>query len=360
MITWLMAQDLGQTFRSAAAALTAFGLSLLAGRRVIDWLRRTGLRENTAKTDSARLAELRASKQSTPTMGGVLVVSVVCVSTLLWAKLDGYAGGALALLLALAAIGMRDDWIKLTHSDRHGLSASRKFLLIGLVALATAIALHGYAWNGGQRELMQLPLPFSRNTMIDLAVGLGIGYALFATLVIISAANAVNLTDGMDGLAIGCVTIVAITLGLYSYIAGRADYTFYLGLPHIQGAGELAVFCCALTGAGLGFLWFNCYPADVFMGDTGSLPLGGVLGYVAVVTRQELMLLLIGGVFVAEALSVILQVGSFKLRRVRIFRCAPLHHHFEFGGLAETKVTVRFWIIAAMLALMGLASLKLR
>ncbi len=368
MLYWLLSpEQVGvalfryQTFRAAFAAITAFALALALGHRFIAWLRQRGALEDVAKTDSAELAALRAIKKSTPTMGGVLILGCVLASTLLWARLDEpYVWGAIAVVVALGAIGIADDWIKLTHARRHGLSSKEKFLAILLLGLVVALALAIRLSVDGPDAPFELQLPFFKGVALDLSLGHGAAYLALVTLVILSSANAVNLTDGLDGLAIGCTILVALTLMVYSYVAGRADYTRYLALAHVPGAGELAVVCGALIGAGLGFLWFNCFPAQVFMGDTGSLPLGGVLGYVAVVTRQELMLVLIGGIFVLEAVSVILQVGSFKLRGVRVFRCAPLHHHFEFGGVPEPKVTVRFWIVAAMLAMFGMASLKLR
>ena len=349
------------TFRAAFAAMTAFVLAVLCGGRVIAWLKRQRVREDTTKKYSKKLKELHQDKSSTPTMGGVLILGVVLVSVLLWARLDNmYVLVAVGLMVLLGSVGFIDDWTKLKKPKAHGIKARNKLLSITVISLMVAALLYWKITADNAVELLALQLPFVKSVSVDLSMAMGLGYLALVTIVVTASSNAVNLTDGLDGLAIGCVILAAGTLSVYSYVVGRVDYTAYLHLQYVPGAGELAIIGCALIGGGLGFLWFNCFPAQVFMGDTGSLPLGGILGYIAVVTRQELMLLLIGGIFVLEAMSVILQVGSFKMRGQRVLRCAPLHHHFEFGGLAEAKVTVRFWIVAAILALFSVASLKLR
>ena len=344
------------TFRAAAAAATAFVLAIGFGRPFIGWLRSRGVEEDIGKKESARLVQLHAAKNQTPTMGGVILLVAAGGATFLWARLDN----ALVLLglytlLVSGFIGFLDDRIKLLRKNRPGLAAREKF---GLLALIGAIVA-GLLWFS-LGELVDdfgvLHFPIFKN----LTVALGIAYLPFAGLVLVASANAVNLTDGLDGMAAGCVVIVTSTLACLAYVTGRIDYAQYLFLPFVPGAGELAVFACALSGAGLGFLWFNCHPAEVFMGDTGALALGGSIGFLAVSLRQEVLLLLVGGVFVAEAVSVILQVLSYRWRGKRVFRCAPLHHHFEFKGWLETKITTRFWIVGTILAVMGLASVKVR
>jgi len=349
------------TFRAAFAAITAFVLALLVGGPLIRWLQRQRVREDTTKKYSPKLQALHGEKKSTPTMGGLLILGVVLVSTLLWARLDNiYVLVGIGLTLALGAVGFCDDWVKLKRPKADGIKGRTKLAAVTMIGLSVAGLLYLKITGDQSRELLTLQLPFFKNAQLDLSAAMGLGYLCLVTLVLTASSNAVNLTDGLDGLAIGCVTIAAGTLAIYSYVVGRVDYTAYLHLQHVPGAAEMAILASALIGGGLGFLWFNCFPAQVFMGDTGSLPLGGLLGYIAVVTRQELMLMLIGGIFVIEAVSVILQVGSFKLRGQRVLRCAPLHHHYEFGGMAEAKVTVRFWIVAVILAVFSVASLKLR
>ena len=341
------------TFRSAMAALTAFLLSLILGPLIINMLRRQKIGENIRNNkESGELYKLQINKQDTPTMGGIFILAAVFISTLLWSEaLNKNIIIALTVTLWLGLTGFADDYLKQVRKRSKGLSAAQKLasqLVLGLIAGAV-IFLDGQYGTA-------LDIPFMKEVTIDL----GVFYILFAALVIAGSSNAVNLTDGLDGLAAGNVVMAALALGILSYVAGNIRFSSYLFIPYIRGAGELSVFCSAILGAGLGFLWYNCYPASVFMGDVGSLALGGALGTVALLIKKELLLVVIGGVFVLEALSVILQVASFKLTGKRIFKIAPLHHHFQFLGWQESKVIVRFWIVAGLLALLTLVTLKLR
>jgi phospho-N-acetylmuramoyl-pentapeptide-transferase len=287
-------------------------------------------------------------------MGGALILVAIALSTLLWADLSNrYIWLVLLVTLLCGAVGGLDDYIKLVRRRSKGLSASDKFL--GLSAAALVVALFLYVTASAPVETA-LIVPFFK----DVSIPLGLLFIPLAYLVIVGASNAVNLTDGLDGLAIMPTVMVGGALGVFAYAAGHSSFALYLGIPYIPGAGELVVFCGALVGAGLGFLWFNAYPAQVFMGDVGALALGAALGTLAVVVRQELVLLIMGGVFAVEAISVILQVASFKLTGRRIFRMAPLHHHFELKGWPEPRVIVRFWIMTVVLVLVGLATLKIR
>jgi phospho-N-acetylmuramoyl-pentapeptide-transferase len=337
------------TFRTIYAALTAFLLCFLLGPWAIEKLSRLQvgqyIREDGPKG--------HLQKAGTPTMGGLLIISSVCVSTLLWARLDVvYVWIMLLSTIGTALIGFLDDYLKQTKRHSGGLSARGKFTLQSVVALTVGILVCLVP-----DFPTQVTLPFFKGVSLNI----GWGYVLFAALIIIGTSNAVNLTDGLDGLAIGPVIIAAATYMIFAYLAGHAKLAEYLQITHVPGSGEIAVFCGALAGAGMGFLWFNAYPAQVFMGDVGSLPLGAALGTVAVITKQEILLVVVGGLFVMEALSVIFQVGFFKMTRGRrIFRMAPLHHHFELKGWAEPKVIVRFWIISIALALLSLSTLKLR
>jgi phospho-N-acetylmuramoyl-pentapeptide-transferase len=347
------------TFRSIGAALTAFILSLLLARILLPLLIRLKFKENVEKSDSAKLNELHQGKKGTPTMGGILIVTAVTLSTILWARWEiVYIKVALVSLFFYALIGFYDDWIKLTHAKRPGLSSKQKLALLTVVSLGVSLSLWSHYQKTG--EPLSLTLPFAKDFVIDLSLYGGLLYLAFSTLVLVSTTNAVNLTDGLDGLATGSVIIAAMAFSIFCYVAGHLHFAQYLQIPYVAGAGELTVFCFALMGAGLGFLWFNCYPAQMFMGDTGSLALGGAIGFVAIAVRQEIALILIGGVFVLEALSVILQVFSFKVFKKRIFRIAPIHHHFQFAGLSETKVTIRFWILSSLFAICSLATLKIR
>ncbi len=341
------------TFRSAMAAITTFLLSLLLGSGVIKKLAQLHVCENVRKKDEVHgLYDLHHHKQGTPTMGGILMVASTILATLLWADIKNmYIIISLISIFWLGMVGFADDYIKLKFKRSKGLTARAKF--IGQISLGLVVGTVIYL---NPNTSTQLDVPFLKNVVIEL----GIFYIFFVTLVIVGTSNAVNLTDGLDGLATGCLLMVAFSYGIMSYLSGNLRFSQYLLIPYIEGVGELTVFCAAILGACLGFLWFNCYPAAVFMGDVGSLALGGAIGLVAVFIRKELLLAIVGGIFVLEALSVILQVGSFKLRKKRIFKMAPLHHHFQMMGWPESKVIVRFWIVAAILALFTLTTLKLR
>lgn len=294
------------------------------------------------------------SKAGTPTMGGAMILVAVAIATLLWADLSNrYVWTVLIVTLAFGAIGWVDDYRKLIKRDSRGLAAREKYLWQSIAGLAAAIFLYTTAETPTETHLI---VPFVK----DIVLELGIGFVIVTYLVIVGSSNAVNLTDGLDGLAIMPTVLVGGALAIFAYASGHSRFAEYLGIPYVPGAGEVVVFCGALVGAGLGFLWFNAYPAQVFMGDVGALALGAALGVVAVVVRQELVLLIMGGVFVIETVSVILQVASFKLTGKRIFKMAPLHHHFELKGWPEPRVIVRFWIITVILVLVGLASLKIR
>lgn len=336
------------TFRAIMATLTALMISFLLGRPLVDYLRAFQIGQMIR--DDGPQSHLE--KSGTPTMGGVLILFAMTVSCLLWTRLDNiYFWIVLGVTLACGGIGFLDDYLKITRKDYRGLSAKRKlglqFLIGGIVGLVL--------WLDPSFKTT-LAVPFFKNVNPDL----GIFYIPFAALVIAFASNAVNLTDGLDGLAIGPVMICGATYLLFAYIAGHLKLAHYLQVPYVPGAGELTVVCGAMLGAGMGFLWYNAYPAEVFMGDVGSLSLGGLLGAVAVVTKHEILLAIAGGVFVIEAASVILQVASFKTTGKRIFNMAPIHHHFELKGWAEPKVIVRFWIISVVFALLALSTLKLR
>jgi phospho-N-acetylmuramoyl-pentapeptide-transferase len=294
------------------------------------------------------------SKAGTPTMGGALILVSVAISTLLWADLHNRQMWiALIVTLLFGLIGGIDDYKKLVYGNSKGLSAKSKYFWQTVFGLGAAWLIFVTAKTPIETTLI---MPFVKDVMIPL----GWGFIVLTYLVIVGSSNAVNLTDGLDGLAIMPTVMVAGALGVFAYATGNIAFSTYLGIPYVSGAGELAIFCGALVGAGLGFLWFNTYPAQVFMGDVGALALGAALGVIAVLVRQELVLLIMGGVFVMETVSVILQVGSYKLTGKRIFRMAPLHHHFELKGWPEPRVIVRFWIITVVLVLIGLASLKLR
>jgi len=341
------------TFRTAGATITAFILSALLGKSVIRILKKLKVGELVRKTKDVRsLYAHHKDKEGTPTMGGVLILIVVFISVLLWADLKNkYIWICLFSTCWLGIVGFIDDYIKLTDKSSRGLSAAVK--LTGQLILGLIIGFILYADpNIGDR----LDIPFFKN----LIVHLGAFYVFFCALVIMSTSNAVNLTDGLDGLAIGCVSIVALTYAGISYLTGHFTFSEYLQIIFIPNTGELAVFCAAIFGAGLGFLWYNCHPADVFMGDTGALALGGALGTVAILIKKELLLVIVGGIFVAEAVSVLIQVFSFRMRGKRVFLMAPLHHHFQLKGWAEAKIIFRFLIVAIILALFSLSTLKLR
>ena len=339
------------TFRTAAAVVTALLLSLLLGPRFIATLRRLSIGQNIRDVGP----QSHQVKAGTPTMGGILILVAWLVPTLLWSNLtNAFVWVAVAVTVAFGAIGFLDDLRKVRKRRSLGLSARAKFLLqVGVGAVAGAL-------------LPVLPgaLPFSPTLAFpffkQLVLNLGILYVPFVVFVLVGASNAVNLTDGLDGLAIGATGVAAATYAVLCYVAGNRVVAGYLQVPFVSGVGEVTIFCGALVGASLGFLWFNAHPAEVIMGDVGSLALGGGIGIVAVMAKQEILLGVVGGLFVLEALSVILQVGSFKLRGRRIFRMAPLHHHFELSGWAEPKIIVRFWILSIVFALVALSTLKLR
>ncbi|MDQ2977735.1 MAG: phospho-N-acetylmuramoyl-pentapeptide-transferase, partial [Acidobacteriota bacterium] len=291
----------------------------------------------------------------TPTMGGLLILLAVVVATLLWMDLSNrFVWIALASLVALGAVGFADDFVKFTRGRNLGLTGRGKLLPQILVGLAIAWAIRQWAGHGIVSTVVTFP--FLKRLVLDL----GVLYLPFVAFVVVGASNAVNLTDGLDGLAIGSVGIAGGTYAILAYVTGNAVAARYLQIPFVPQSGELAVFCGALVGASLGFLWFNCHPAEIFMGDVGSLPLGGAIAAVAVMTKHEVLLAIVGGVFVLEALSVIVQVISFQTRGKRVFRMAPLHHHFELGGWAESRVIIRFWILSILFAVLGLSTLKLR
>ncbi len=339
------------TLRAVLAALTALLISFIVGPWMIRKL--THLKVGQPVRDDGPQTHL--VKAGTPTMGGALILASVVITTLLWADLTNrYVWISLATLVGFGAIGWVDDWLKLVEKNPKGLASRWKYFWQSVVGFAVAGWLASTAQLPAQTELI---VPFFKNLVIPLGIT---GFVLLTYFVIVGTSNAVNLTDGADGLAILPTVMVAGALAIFAYVAGHAVFAKYLGLPHIPGAGELMVFCAALVGAGLAFLWFNAYPAEVFMGDVGALALGAALGVVAVIVRQEIVLFIMGGVFVAETISVMLQVGSYKLRGKRVFLMAPIHHHYEKKGWAETQVVVRFWIISMMLVLIGLSTLKLR
>jgi len=339
------------TFRTGLAIATAFFISLVAGPWLIARLRSLQIRQSIREEGP----EHHQVKAGTPTMGGVLIVGSFVLTTLLWADLrNPYVWTVLLVTLAFAAIGLTDDWIKVRRHRNLGLTARQKLGLQVMVGLAAGYAVRAVA--GAAPHAGALALPFFK----DLLIPMGVLYLPFVVVVLLGASNAVNLTDGLDGLAVGAMAIAAGTYTIFVYVADHARIADYLQIVPVPGAGEVAVFTGAMVGAALGFLWFNCHPAELFMGDVGSLALGGGIGIVAVVAKQEVLLVLVGGLFVLEALSVMIQVLSFKLRGKRVFRMAPLHHHFELLGWAETQVVTRFWIIAVVFALAGLSTLKLR
>ncbi|AXC49572.1 phospho-N-acetylmuramoyl-pentapeptide-transferase [Paracoccus suum] len=339
------------SFRAGGAFLTALAFGFIFGRPLIDWLRVKQKRGQPIRSDGP---EGHFVKAGTPTMGGLLILSALTVATLMWARLDnGYVWIVLLVTLGFAAIGFADDYAKVTKQHHAGVSGRVR---LGLGFLIAALAATAAAWLHPEALSWRLAFPFVKEATLNL----GILFVPFAMFVIVGAANAVNLTDGLDGLAIGPVMIAAGTFALISYLVGNANFANYLGVHFVPGTGEIAVFLSALIGGGLGFLWYNAPPAAVFMGDTGSLALGGALGAIAVCTKHELVLGIVGGLFVVEALSVIIQVLYFKRTGRRVFLMAPIHHHFEKKGWAEPQIVIRFWIISVILALIGLATLKLR
>lgn len=365
---WLLSEDMCRLLgyistRAAGAAVTAFLLAIVLGPRVIAWLSRQGVGERIDGTGSQTLEQLHAHKKGTPTMGGLFVVGGIVAASGLWMRFDApnhFSLPGILLVAGFAAVGFWDDWVKLHNPKKRGIGKREKQGALTILALLVALWLIGPAGLETAANGPHLYVPFLKDVSLDLTVWFGVPFLLLAVLVLTGSANAVNLTDGLDGLATGCIATAAIAYAVITYAVGRVDWSAYLLVEHVAGAGEMTVMMAALLGGALGFLWFNAAPALVFMGDVGSLGLGGALGYAALVSRTELVLLVVGGVFVAEALSVMIQVASFKLRGKRVFRCAPLHHHFQFGGMPETRVVVRTWVISALLALCSLALFKVR
>jgi phospho-N-acetylmuramoyl-pentapeptide-transferase len=338
------------TFRGLMAALTALVISLWAGPAVIRWLTRLKVGQSV-RLDGPKTHLI---KSGTPTMGGVLILLSVLFSVLLWGDWNSrYIWLLLGVTLAFGAVGFVDDYKKVVYRNPKGLSARQKYLWQSVAALVAAWLMFHWSDLPAHTDLV---IPFAKNMVIEL----GPWFIVLAYFVIVGTSNAVNLTDGLDGLAIMPAVLVSAALSVFAYLSGHSVFSGYLNIPYIPGAGEVAIFGAALVGAGLGFLWFNTYPAQVFMGDVGALAIGAALGTMAIMVRQELVLVIMGGIFVIETLSVVIQVASFKMTGKRVFKMAPLHHHFELKGWAEPKVIVRFWIITLILVLVGLASLKVR
>ncbi len=345
------------TVRSVMGAGTAFFISVLAGPMVIRMLKRLHFRQYERKEEAPPLYKLHAQKEGTPTMGGLLIIGAVTISVLLWARLDsGFIWLVLGTLVYMGGVGFIDDLAKVLRRQSKGLSAKSKVLL---QLLWCAIALFVLLLIPDTREnIVKLMVPFFKDPLVR-DMGLIFTF-IYMSVVLVGATNAVNLTDGLDGLAVGCSASVAVSYLIMAYLTGHIEFAEYLRIPFVSGGGELAVYCGCLLGACLGFLWWNCHPASVFMGDTGSLALGGTIGMIAVLIKQELTLVIVGGVFVIEAVSVILQVAAFRLKGRRIFAMAPLHHHFEIRKWSETQVTVRFWILSIVFAILGILTLKIR
>ncbi len=353
------------TVRAFAAAGTAFFVSLIIGPPFIQYLTRMKIGQQVRDD----LYTLHGDKAGTPTMGGLLILCGAGVATMLWARLDnGFIWIALSTFLYMGAVGFWDDYLKVSRKHSKGLSSRQKLVLQGGWTLLILFVL--LTWDATAGLSRQLMVPFLKEPLFQNVGVLGAGLLVF--LVLVGCTNAVNLTDGLDGLAVGCANSVVAAYLAMSYVAGHVVFAGYLQVPYVPESGELAIFCGALLGAGLGFLWFNCYPAKVFMGDTGSLALGGAIAIVAILINQELTLLFVGGVFVLEAMSVLIQVAYFKCTGRRVFKCAPIHHHFEIiskerferagrpVGLVETTITIRFWILSIICALIGVATLKIR
>lgn len=337
------------TFRGAYGALTALLITFLFGPRIIEGLKKFKIGQSV-RDDGPRT---HLKKGGTPTMGGLIIILSVLIASLLWQDLHSFSLWlTLGALVGFGAIGFIDDFLKVKHRNSKGLPVWAK--LVSQFAVASAIVLTLYFL--GDEETTQLYIPFFKNPIVNM-------HALwipFAIILLVGESNAVNLSDGLDGLAIGLVILMFITLSLLTYLSGRADYSEYLGIPYIVGSGELTIFCMAMVGACVGFLWYNSYPAEVFMGDVGSLAFGGVIATISLIIKKEILILIVGGVFVLEAASVLLQVISYKLRKKRIFKMAPLHHHFELSGWAENKVVIRFWILGGLFAIIALSTLKIQ
>jgi phospho-N-acetylmuramoyl-pentapeptide-transferase len=353
--TWLAEASTGdshvyQSARIALAAMVSFVFAVACGPLAICWLK-SRFRERIDSA-SARLNELHAAKSNTPTMGGLFIVAAVVTAAVCCADLSNrYVIQALLVVIGFGMLGAMDDWIKIS-TKRRGLTARQKMMAQSVFAVAISAWL--YMVQVSQPQGLDLILPIG-----NLSVSLGICFIGWGAFVMVGSSNGVNLTDGLDGLAAGCLVFAGLAFTALTYLSGHRLMAEYLSIPHMVGAGELSVLFAAMVGAMLGFLWFNCHPAEVFMGDTGSLPTGALLGYGALVVRQEILLVIVGGVFVVETLSVMAQVTSYRLTGKRLFACSPLHNHFVFQGLSETKIVIRFWICAALLALTAVASLKI-
>jgi phospho-N-acetylmuramoyl-pentapeptide-transferase len=353
---WLQQFDAGfrvfsyLTLRAILSTLTALLIAVIIGPKMIRWLQSMQIGQ-TIRDDGP---ESHFAKSGTPTMGGLLILAAIVSSVLLWSDLTNrYVWVTLFVLVSYGAIGFVDDYRKVIRKDAKGLIARWKYFWQSVIALAVAFYLYSSQQNPAETALL---VPFFKDVMPQM----GMLFIVVSYFVIVGTSNAVNLTDGLDGLAIVPVVLVAGAFAIFAYVTGNINFSAYLHIPYLPLTSELVIVCTAIVGAGLGFLWFNTYPAQVFMGDVGSLALGGTLGILAVLVRQEIVLFIMGGIFVAETMSVILQVGSFKMRGKRIFRMAPIHHHYELKGWPEPRVIVRFWIISLMLVLVGLATLKLR
>ena len=341
------------TFRAGMAAVTAFVLCMILGPVFIYFSQNRRIREIAKRDDAPALDQFQGKKEGTPTMGGVFIIASILIATLLWGNLtNAFTLMTAFICLCLAVVGGVDDYYKLKGIGKHrGISPRMKSLW--QIMLAALVAVFAYL---NPNISSNLDVPFIKNCVIDL----GAFFVFWVVIVIVGSSNAVNLTDGLDGLAIGCTLMTAIALAGLCYVTGNTTMSEYLFVPYVPGAGELTVFCAAMVGASLGFLWFNCHPAQVFMGDVGSLPSGGCLGIIAILIKKELWLAVLGGIFVVEAMSVILQVASFKLTGKRIFKMSPFHHHLQLSGWNENKIIVRFWIIAIILAMLTLTTLKIR
>jgi phospho-N-acetylmuramoyl-pentapeptide-transferase len=339
------------TFRTAGALLTSLFLTYLITLPFIKKMTSYKIKQNI-RTDGP---QTHLTKSSTPTMGGIIILISLLLSTILWARLDNrFIIVCLIGTIYLGMLGFLDDYLKHKGANTKGLSSKKKF--IGQLIFAAGLSTYLYFFPSSSEFRNVIDIPYAK----DLVINVGIFYIFFSMFIIVGSSNAVNLTDGLDGLAVGSIIFCSMTYMILSYVAGNIKFSAYLKVIYVPGCGELVIFLASLIGACLGFLWYNTYPAEIFMGDTGSLFLGGTIGMVALIIKQEILLIIAGGVFVAEAMSVILQVASFKLNKKRIFKMAPLHHHFELSGWSEPKVVIRFWIIAIMLSLVALSSLKIR
>ncbi|MFH1996187.1 MAG: phospho-N-acetylmuramoyl-pentapeptide-transferase [Candidatus Omnitrophota bacterium] len=340
------------TFRAALACFTSFLVSLIFGTLIVGWLKKKGLVQHIRQKHVDAIYDLHKEKQGVPTMGGIIIILSILLSVGLWADITNrYILISAGSIVWLGIVGFIDDYIKISRKRNLGLKTATKF--IGQIALGCVIAVCLFRYTDMPKTVC---VPFLKNCVLTL----GPFYALFVVAVIVGASNAVNLTDGLDGLAIGCTVITALTYAFLSYIAGHIVFSRYLNVFYLPGSGELTILCASIVGAGLGFLWFNCHPANVFMGDTGSLALGGAIGIVALLIKKELLLFMTGGIFVLEALSVMIQVAVYKTTGKRFFLMAPIHHHFQILGWEESKITIRFWVVSIMLAILSLVTLKLQ